>query len=225
MGFLSRECQRNLTRVGLQSTWDHSSSSAKLIMIICPRCTYKNNDTNVLCLRCHFVLNRNQGAKTTTNIELEHVAAADVANGQLLLPAPDVMSDVHNTLLIVKFGTEFRKSVLLGEDDKVVLGRVKQVSQNVKAVNLSDIGAWELGVSRIHAMLTQTQTNLFVTDLGTVNGTWVDDKRIPAYSPVHLEDGLVIRLAALRIFISFVESVENVTDSMQTPRLFVLLDA
>lgn len=189
-------------------------------MITCPRCQYRNGDAETLCIRCHFVLTPNKNAKTTTSINFDDYKSTD-AQARFILPAPKE-AIVRQVQLIIKFGNAFNKQVSIKPGDKIVLGRVAQVSQNVTTVNLSDIGAWELGVSRMHTMLTLSDTDLYVTDLGTVNGTWIDGRRLPAYSPRKIEDGMVLRLGALKIEARFAKPAEDIVDESAPPQLYIL---
>lgn len=69
---------------------------------------------------------------------------------------------------------------LLFEDGtEVVLGRAKAGDTIVDRFDLTKYGAHERGVSRGHAILRYNNNQLTVTDMGSMNGTFVNGKRLP----------------------------------------------
>jgi pSer/pThr/pTyr-binding forkhead associated (FHA) protein len=69
---------------------------------------------------------------------------------------------------------------LLFEDGtEVVLGRAKTGDSIVDRFDLTKYGAHERGVSRGHALLRYNNNQLTVTDMGSMNGTFVNGKRLP----------------------------------------------
>ena len=54
------------------------------------------------------------------------------------------------------------------------------------------------GVSRRHAMIFISGENLYVEDLGSTNGTYVNQVRLSPGSPMQLAEGTVLRLGPNR---------------------------
>ncbi len=65
-------------------------------------------------------------------------------------------------------------------------------------------------VSRRHAKLCKREGEFVIVDLGSGNGTYVNDRRIPAQTEVALNDGDVLRLGAYQI--TFVGAVKLKTE-------------
>lgn len=64
-------------------------------------------------------------------------------------------------------------------------------------------------ISRSHAELVWNQDakGIFLTDLGSSNGTFIDGVRIPSNKPILLKSGVVVRFAAnLAVIISFMHN-------------------
>jgi pSer/pThr/pTyr-binding forkhead associated (FHA) protein len=67
------------------------------------------------------------------------------------------------------------------------------------AIDLTDHQAYSLGVSRRHASITLNQDGCWIRDLGSVNGTWINGKRLLAHIPYSLTLGDEIWLGKLSL--------------------------
>jgi pSer/pThr/pTyr-binding forkhead associated (FHA) protein len=85
---------------------------------------------------------------------------------------------------------------------RTILGRVAS-SEKTAAVDLSKYYARVLGVSREHAALNFSKGGWVVEDLGSTNGTYVNDTRLTAYRPHSLRNGDMVRLGQLTLFVYF----------------------
>jgi hypothetical protein len=63
-------------------------------------------------------------------------------------------------------------------------------------IDLSPFDARSSGVSRRHALLRYASGQWTITDLGSANGTFVNDAALTPQTPVALPDGAVVRLGA-----------------------------
>ena len=63
-------------------------------------------------------------------------------------------------------------------------------------IDLSPFDARSSGVSRRHALLRYAGGQWTITDLGSANGTFVNDAALTPQTPVALPDGAVVRLGA-----------------------------
>lgn len=82
----------------------------------------------------------------------------------------------------------------------VALGRVHRLAAGENVIGRDDACAVVLdftGVSRRHAKITVADGVSTLEDLGSKNGTWINDQRVTA--PVSLADGDRIRLGALAV--------------------------
>jgi hypothetical protein len=82
-----------------------------------------------------------------------------------------------------------------------ILGRAISTSNNV--INLTPYGAEESGVSRRHAALRIEQEHVWITDLGSVNGTFLNGRQLEPNKPYIVRDGDEIEMARLRLHIYF----------------------
>jgi hypothetical protein len=83
------------------------------------------------------------------------------------------------------------------------LGRFEFSSPNVRTVDLTPYGAADRGVSREHAQLHLEGDKLYITDLGSTNGTYVRASRLNPNEPVLLSKGEEILLGRLSVQVVF----------------------
>jgi hypothetical protein len=91
-------------------------------------------------------------------------------------------------------------------DEPVVLGRLASLSQTrpYDLLDLSHLGAEKRGVSRQHCQLERQGAHLYITDLNSTNGTYLNGTRLTAYTPYRLADGDRLILSTLHCTVVFV---------------------
>ncbi|MDT8305899.1 MAG: GAF domain-containing protein [Anaerolineae bacterium] len=87
----------------------------------------------------------------------------------------------------------------------VVLGRTVHGESSGDVLDLTPYGGGARGVSRRHAEMRPTHTNLYVTDLGSTNGTQRNGRTIGVNTPYALVDGDTLALGRMR-FIVYIDS-------------------
>jgi pSer/pThr/pTyr-binding forkhead associated (FHA) protein len=88
----------------------------------------------------------------------------------------------------------------------VVLGRHASSNQTRPndLLDLSHLDANRRGVSRQHCQLERQSGSLFITDLNSTNGTYLNGTRLTAYKPYRLADGDRLILSTLHCTVVFV---------------------
>lgn len=97
------------------------------------------------------------------------------------------------------------------------LGRICPFTGVAPDIDLADMKALDLGVSRMHAELTYTPQGVFLMDLGSANGTFVNDVQINQAWP--LVNGDVIRLYVPELRFSAVVTEQERNAARTTGRL------
>ena len=98
-----------------------------------------------------------------------------------------------NTRLFI---LEKKASLPLPDQDTVIVGRTHKDS--VADIDLGLYEGADAGVSRRHARLTRQEGQWFVDDLGSLNGTFVNETRLsPGEPPTPLHDGDELRFSHL----------------------------
>ena len=89
----------------------------------------------------------------------------------------------------------------------MILGRSPSTETELR-LDLTPYQAGALGVSRRHASIRFSEDDCLLEDMGSTNGTWVNGNRLTAYSPYPLQNGDVVRLGQLILFVYFQEVPE-----------------
>jgi hypothetical protein len=89
--------------------------------------------------------------------------------------------------------------VLLTETQSVVIGRADLNTGFQPDVDLTPYGARGRGISRAHARLHIHQKHLYITDLGSDNGTFIGGKKLSADVPYQLRSGDYVVLGCLNV--------------------------
>lgn len=98
-------------------------------------------------------------------------------------------------------------AIKLGEGDVVVLGR--QRSADYRLIDLTNYFAIDYGVSRVHARLWRKNNQLWIEDLGSSNGTWLNDVRLAPHVPCLLNAKGVLVLAAMSISVLIADDYQD----------------
>ncbi len=122
-----------------------------------------------------------------------------------LLAAKGTDSDVSvpdtRELLLVVRGMIERLDMPDGGD--IVLGRSDLNARSHPDVDLTPYGALDRGVSRRHARIHIEDDRLYITDLGSTNGTFMGGERLNANKPVPVRKGADLLLGRLNIALLF----------------------
>lgn len=106
----------------------------------------------------------------------------------------------REVLLVIQDKVE---RVVLEENMHCLMGRFSQTKPSAEAVDLSPYDAQEQGVSRIHAQLHIEENRLYLSDLGSSNGTFIGSERLNPHKPTEIHNGDQIRLGRLSVQIVF----------------------
>lgn len=107
----------------------------------------------------------------------------------------------HTLLLIDIEG--ITSSFVLHPAEQITMGRADARQVPESFLDLTPYGAHTKGVSRTHAAISQSGHTLMLTDLGSVNGTYINEVRLMPNQPRILRDGDMIRLGQLVAYVRF----------------------
>jgi hypothetical protein len=91
----------------------------------------------------------------------------------------------------------------------VTLGRRTHGHTEYPHIDLTEYGARDSGVSRLHASITVRETCLSIQDLGSTNGTFLNGYTIQPFVDVPLENEDVIELGNLELKLIFLAPVPD----------------
>lgn len=168
----------------------------------CPVCKNKNDIDAVVCIHCGASLENllSDGAAITRHTDME--SRAEEESGGL----PVVESMIPSSGIAV-YIESVAKPIFIYTDNEFVLGR-KVANTTGALLDLSPLGGYHLGVSRRHAVIRRADHGYQILDLGSSNGTWLNDERLAPHRPYPLASGSQLRLARMRLFVLFRAPVE-----------------
>lgn len=153
----------------------------------CPHCGHHNRVGVLICENCGC---------STLDINITRTRLIERLN-----PDADYQTSVLTACRVedaaIVLQIEGAKPISIQADKPVTLGRDSSQNPRRPDVDLSAFNAFEKGVSRFHALLGYTEETLKIADLGSANGTYIDDERLLPHRSYPLENGDRIRLAKL----------------------------
>jgi hypothetical protein len=167
---------------------------------ICPVCKESNELEAIVCGHCGAELEdpfMDPGFKTkATNFQA--VVPESIGDWSINKAAvPD-----HGIAVYIEgeFNPAYRDS-----REEFVIGRKTETSSLVSEglLDLAPRGGYAQGISRRHAVIQRTEHGYEILDLGSVNGTWLNDERLTPHKYYPLASGSHLRLGSMRLFVLY----------------------
>ena len=166
-------------------------------MIQCSVCQAEHPENTLFCDECGSYL---QGGNQK---ETDPLAAAEVTwmereETSEVPEEEEVASPVSLKLSIPDSGRDME----LPLTKEVNIGRLDPASASFPDIDLTSDGGLEKGVSRRHAKITRRGSEVFIEDLGSINGTFLNRKKLTPYLPQALKSGDELQLGNLIMRVS-----------------------
>jgi pSer/pThr/pTyr-binding forkhead associated (FHA) protein len=161
-------------------------------MIICPNCHHEALDGEIFCSNCGAQLVGQERQRTQAIHESDFPDELKKPN---VIPASQSKIGSVLALYILDAG----QILPLADRSEITLGRVSEGQTILPDIDLSFYKAYEKGVSRMHISIKKVDQNYTVTDLGSVNGTQLNGKKILSGQSFQLENGDILSLGKLKI--------------------------
>jgi hypothetical protein len=154
-----------------------------LSFVYCPECGFQNPESANYCSKCGALLVKDKGgAETTQTYTPEEIADEEGPLDEIAAEGP---------ALVVRSGGGRAGEHFIPQGDRTTIGRSPD----------NDIFLDDVTVSRKHAVVLQSDGELRIEDLGSLNGTFVNRRRID--SATRLESGDEVQIGKYRLsFIS-----------------------
>jgi pSer/pThr/pTyr-binding forkhead associated (FHA) protein len=147
--------------------------------IYCQECGFQNPEAANYCARCGALLVRDEGGTETTQTFLAEEGGEEAPS--------DALEDlgIQGPALVVRSGGG-RAGETFHPDQQTTIGRSPDCG-----IFLDDVT-----VSRKHAVLTKRDDGFFIEDQGSLNGTFVNRKRVES---ALLDDGDEVQIGKYRL--------------------------
>ena len=145
--------------------------------VYCPECGFQNPEASNYCSRCGALLTTDTGSETTMSFDLEEEGDESDLRAQLGITGP---------ALVVRSGGGMAGQSFQPAEGRTLIGRSPDCE-----VFLDDVT-----VSRRHAELLREGDTFTIRDLGSLNGSYVNRKRIES---AVLEDDDEVQIGKYRL--------------------------
>jgi hypothetical protein len=163
----------------------------------CPLCGTRNAETALACTTCGTSL---EGDPTTLMAITGYMGGKNKAPIENAAALMDVTLIPEGGIGIYIVGAP--KPFYVAIYKELIIGR--QVDSPLEAVlDLSDLDAFNLGVSRRHAIVRRAEFGFEIIDLTSRNGTWLNEKQLVPNRPYPFASGSQIRLGRMRLYIVY----------------------
>ena len=95
------------------------------------------------------------------------------------------------------------REVALDLNGEIKIGRKDPHKELFPDLDLTDDQGFESGVSRMHAKVQASELGVVIVDLGSTNGTQLNNRNLPQQEPYPLKNGDYIRVGGLLIQVYF----------------------
>ncbi|MBM3143614.1 MAG: FHA domain-containing protein [Chloroflexi bacterium] len=165
-------------------------------MILCPQCEHREYSGALFCSQCGAQLYEsiNTTAATTSADIKKALEISSPATPTFPSPPTDA-ADARAAIQLIDSG----EVIFLRGEKEFTLGRSTEGQMVVPDIDLSPFDAYEAGVSRLHTSLTVRGNQVIAKDLGSANGTRLNDERISAHEEHIIRHGDVLSLGKLKI--------------------------
>ncbi len=165
-------------------------------MKICPYCAHTNREGVLFCEECGQALYAEQSGIIPTK-RLPVGTGGNNAKGGWGTARFD------QSATIVLHIRDNPTPIEIVPRQETIIGRYDGSSSATPTIDLTPYGAYENGVSRIHAAIRRGEDTLTLVDLGSVNGTHLNGQRLIPNQPRVLRDGDEIRIGKLVCHVHF----------------------
>ena len=148
--------------------------------IYCPECGFQNPEASNYCSRCGALLVKDEPGSETTMSYTPEEGGDD---------APVTLEDLgtEGPALVVRSGGGRAGEHFLPQGERTTIGRSPDC----------DIFLDDVTVSRKHAVLVRRDDGLFIEDEGSLNGTFLNRRRIE--EPARLENGDELQIGKYKL--------------------------
>lgn len=138
-------------------------------------------------------MEEDRGTRRLDDLDLEALAPVDSGDSQEYVLPWVVELRVVGTASVIQFQVK----------DKLIIGRSDPKNPPLPDIDLEPFGAYQLGVSRRHAMVLIQNNRLMIQDLGSSNGTYLNRRALRPEENYRVRHGDTITIGKLELQVLF----------------------
>jgi hypothetical protein len=162
---------------------------------ICPNCRHRELEGALFCSECGAKLIDHDGLSTAairgTDSSLRIPSGSQRSPASSATPASEAVASLH----VVRTG----QIIPLIGSNEFTIGRVSEGQTILPDIDLTPYEAYGQGVSRLHATFKINNETLTVRDLGSSNGTRVNNEKLSPHKDHALQHGDVVALGQFKV--------------------------
>ena len=164
-------------------------------MIKCPFCNISYVDNTLYCGECGYYLLDDDKRETD---ELDNDNSGQVETVANLEAGLKSQLGIKSPTVRLKIGPH--KRIIETDLEKIIhIGRLDPHLNIFPEIDVTDDISPAKSVSRRHARILKQGDNIVLEDLGSVNGTFINSKKLDPYLPETVANGDVLKLGTLII--------------------------
>ncbi len=168
-------------------------------MAICPTCGFDNLYGALACAQCYNTMGMVKAGPDESTVP----NPPDVPKPQPLAHRRFTDSRIYGPNVVIMYFENISDPLVLHIARQAVLGRQAKEEMDQPRIDLTPYGVHSNTVSRLHAVIRRTEEGLFVEDLGSSNGTYINGKALTPFLPAKLQTGDVLLLGQFSLEIFF----------------------
>jgi hypothetical protein len=165
-------------------------------MISCPNCNHEEYPGALFCTNCGAQLIDVKDPIATSDIQTAQIEDFSSATGAPSFPDAMDADTEHNVALQVLSNGDI---IYVEEDFESTIGRATSGQTIIPDIDLSAYGAYEAGVSRLHANIGVKKSHITIKDLGSANGTRLNGTRLDPHAEHSLINGDILTLGKFKL--------------------------
>jgi hypothetical protein len=167
---------------------------------ICPVCKTKNDPRSSHCEHCGAALDESfSDADRRTKTSDMQALTPDMIREWLLENKKEAVAPASGIAFYVDGHS---MPAYIDPEGEFVVGRKVDTSSEL-LLDLAPFAAYSLGVSRRHVIIRRTREGYEIQDLGSVNGTWLNEERLVPHQYFPLPSGSHLRLGRMRMLVLY----------------------
>jgi exonuclease VII small subunit len=159
----------------------------------CPSCHTENSPSATLCEHC--------GTPLVALLPSPTIQVPEMPIRQVPQEHVSTVSALEDNVLAL-FVVGYDRPILVNQHERVSLGRYSP-GEMAPTVDLMPYNGDIMGVSRQHAVIYVQDGRYVIEDLGSTNGTWLNENRLAPNTAHPLNSGTLLRLGQLGLYAYF----------------------
>lgn len=168
--------------------------SGSIATIRCPFCLAEQVQNTIFCGECGQYLLKETSAETNP-LESGEIQPLQETLSNFAAGKPGPKDSWPLTVRLKSASSSRELEIHLSRS--ICLGRLDPASSNFPEIDLTQEGADSKSVSRRHARIFKHDDVVVVEDLGSINGTFINGRRLVPYLPENLKTGDTLQLGRL----------------------------